>query len=179
MSEQPPSPPGDLVAVGRITGVHGIKGEVAVLSLTDFPERLEEGEEVLVEPPGGEAAARRILSSRGHKNRLLLLFEGVPDRNAAEALRGGWLRVREADLRPLPAGRHYRHDLIGMAVFTAAGEEIGAVREIMEIGPERLILVVRGPRGETLIPFVEAMVPAVDAAARRITVELPEGLLPG
>jgi 16S rRNA processing protein RimM len=178
MSETTEKKDGDLVAVGRITGAHGIRGEVAVFLLTDFPERLDAGKEVLVETPQGKVSSRRILGSRGHADRLLLLLEGVPDRTAAEALRGGWLRVREEDLTPLPEGRYYRHDLVGMAVVTDGGEAIGAVHEILETGVESIVLVVQGPRGEILVPFVEVFVPRVDPAGRVITVNALDGLLP-
>lgn len=170
---------GDLVAIGRIAGVHGIRGELSVIPLTDFPERLDPGREVLLETPAGEVRPRRIRACRAHKGRLLILFEGVEDRTAAETLRGGWLRVREEDLAPLPPGRYYQHDLVGLGVVTEEGESLGEVREIMDHGGERIILVVRGPRGEVLIPFVEEMIRRVDPAAHRITVRLPEGLLPG
>ncbi len=167
----------ELVEVGRIATVHGIRGELAVEPSTDNPARFAAGSELLLESPGGEISTRRVLAARPHKGRLLVQLEGVPDRTAAERLRGGRLCIREADLPPLPAGQLWRHELPGMRVATSAGEELGTVRELIETGGG-LVLAVRGERGEVLVPFVEAFVDGVDAAGRRITVTLPEGLVP-
>jgi 16S rRNA processing protein RimM len=178
LSAQPADPRGDLVTVGLVTTVHGIRGELVVQPLTDDPDRLAAGATVLLEAPGVPASPRRVLGSRSHKDRLLILLEGVPDRTAAEALRGGRLCVREADLPELPPGRVWLHELPGMTVVSEAGEGLGAVHEVLETGGDRRVLVVRGPRGEALVPFVEQFVLAIDRAARRVTVRLLEGLWP-
>ncbi len=169
---------GDLVTVGLITTVHGIRGELVVQPLTDDPGRLATGALVLLAAPGAPASPRRILGSRNHQQRLLILLEGVPDRTAAEALRGGRLCVREADLPSLPPGQVWLHELPGMAVQTEEGEDLGVVHQVLETGGDRRVLVLRGPRGEVLVPFVEQFVLSIDRSARRITVRLLEGLLP-
>jgi 16S rRNA processing protein RimM len=171
-------PRGDLVTVGLIAKVHGIGGEVVVHPLTDDPGRFNVGETVLLEAPGHPASPRLILGSRMHQQRFLILLEGVADRTAAEALRGGRLCVREADLPALPSGQIWLHDLPGMAVASEDGDDLGAVYQVLETGEERRILVVHGPRGEFLVPFIEQFVLSVDRAARRIRIRLLEGLLP-
>ena len=171
-------PRGDLVSVGLIATAHGIRGEIVVHPLTDDPERFNVGATVLVEAPGLPVSPRLILGSRMHQQRFLLLLEGVPDRTAAEALRGGRLCVREADLPALPPGQVWLHDLPGMTVESEEGEQIGAVHQVLETGEDRRLLVVRGPRGEALIPFVEQFVLSIDREARQIKVRLLEGLLP-
>jgi 16S rRNA processing protein RimM len=178
LSTQPADPRGDLVTVGLIATAHGIRGELAVQPLTDDPGRLADGATVLLEAPGVPASPRRILGARRHKDRLLILLEGVPDRTAAEALRGGRLCVSEADLPALPPGRVWLHELPGMAVVTEEGEGLGTVHEVLETGGDRQVLVVRGPRGEVLLPFIEQFVRSIDRGERRITVRLLEGLLP-
>jgi 16S rRNA processing protein RimM len=175
---EPVDHPGDLVTVGSIATAHGVHGEVSVIPLTDVPDRLAAGSLVLLETPGGGVSPRRIIGARPHQDRLLIRLEGVPDRTAAEALRGGRLCVREADLPSLPEGQVWRHELPGMAVRSEAGEDLGAVHEVLETGGGRLILAVRGPRGEALIPFVEQFVLSIDRDAGRITVRLIDGLLP-
>ncbi|HEY6000197.1 MAG TPA: ribosome maturation factor RimM [bacterium] len=169
---------GDLVTVGLIATVHGIRGELAVVPETDDPARLAAGGVVLLETPRGEISERRILGARAHKDRLLVQLEGVADRSAAEALRGGRLCVREADLPALPDGQVWRHELPGMAVATEEGEHLGEVRELLDTGGGNLVLAVRGGRGELLLPFAEVVVRRVDRGARRITVRLIDGLLP-
>lgn len=178
MSRQQTGPGGDLVTVGLIATVHGIRGELAVVPETDEPDRLVAGRTVLLESPGGEVSERRVVASREHKGRLLIQLEGVPDRSAAEALRGGRLCIREGDLAPLPPGHVWRHELPGMAVATEEGEPLGEVRELLDTGGGNLVLVVQGPRGEVLLPFAEVVVRAVDRDARRVTVRLLDGLLP-
>lgn len=178
MNSDQPDPRGDLVTVGLIAKVHGIGGEVVIHPLTDDPGRFRAGATVLLETPGVPASPRRILGSRMHQQRYLLLLEGVPDRTAAEALRGGRLCVREADLPALPPGEVWLHDLPGMAVETEQGEELGAVRQVLETGEDRRVLVVQGPRGEILVPFIEQFVLKIDRDARRIKIRLLEGLLP-
>ena len=178
MNQDQADPRGDLVTVGLIATVHGIRGEIVVHPLTDDPTRFSAGEMVLLEAPNVPANPRRILGSRMHQQRFLILLEGVPDRSAAEALRGGRLCVREADLPALPPGQLWLHEAPGMAVVTEEGEVLGVVHELLETGEDRRLLVVHGPRGEVLVPFVEQFVVAIDRAARRITIRLLEGLLP-
>jgi len=179
VSMPPTGPRADLVTVGLVATVHGIRGEIAVVPESDDPGRLAAGSVVLLETPRGEVSARRILGSRSHKDRLLIQLEGVPDRTAAEALRGGRLCIRETDLAPLPDGHVWRHELRGMAVATEDGEALGEVRELLDTGGGNQVLVVRGDRGEVLLPFAEVVVRAIDRDARRITVRLLDGLLPG
>lgn len=168
----------DLVTVGRIATVHGIRGELVVDSFTDFPERLAPGSVLLLESPRGEVEPRRILSSRPHQGRLLVRLEGVPDRSAAELLRGGRLCVRESELPDLPPGRVWRHDLPGMEVVSESGEVLGRVRELLETGGGNLVLAVDGPAGEILLPFVEPVIRQIDPAGRRIVASPPAGLIP-
>jgi 16S rRNA processing protein RimM len=164
--------------VGRIATAHGVRGELVVDATTDDPQRLAAGATVLLAPPRGSVEPRRILGARPHGRRLLLLIEGVADRTAAEALRGGRLCVRESDLPGLPNGSVWVHELPGMLVVTEAGEEVGAVADVLEAGAGRLVLTVRGARGEALVPFVEEFVRGVDRAARTVTIRPIEGLLP-
>ena len=178
MNSQQAGPGGDLVTVGLIAKVHGIGGEVVVHPLTDDPGRFEAGATVLLEAPGVPARPRLILGSRMHQQRYLLQLEGVPDRTAAEALRGGRLCVREADLPALPPGQVWLHDLPGMAVASEDGDDLGTVHQVLETGEDRRILVVHGPRGEFLVPFIDHFVLAIDRDARRIRIKVLEGLLP-
>lgn len=178
MSSEQPDPGGDLITVGLIAKVHGIGGEVVIHPLTDDSGRFEAGATVLLEAPGVPASPRLILGSRMHQQRYLILLEGIRDRTAAEALRGGRLCVREADLPALPPGQVWLHDLPGMAVASEDGDDLGTVHQVLETGEERRLLVVRGPRGEVLVPFIEQFIIAIDRDARRITIKLLEGLLP-
>ena len=168
---------GGLVDVGRITGVHGIAGEIKVESLTDFPERFNPGSCLLLELPDGGRGKTTIQTSRVHKGRFLLTLDGIADRTAAESLRGGVLKIAEEEIKKLPAGEYYRFQLQGLTVVTDEDRELGQIVEIMATG-SNLVLVVRGEGGEILLPYIDDVVLAVDIEAGRMTVHLLEGLLP-
>jgi 16S rRNA processing protein RimM len=166
---------GDLVAVGRIAGPHGIRGELKVEVLTDFPQRLAPGEKLLLVSPDGKVSETRIVGQRGHKGRYLLMLDGVTDRTAAERLRGGYLKVRTEDLPPLPPGHFYQFQLVGLSVRTVSGDELGHVAEVTPTG-SNLVLAVRDGGKEVLVPFIETVVIRVDIEAGELIVNLPEGL---
>ena len=164
----------DLVLVGRVLKPQGRHGEVAVLPFSDRPDRFPALRRAFVEAPGGEAREVRILRSWPHKGRFVLEIEGVSSIDDAEKLRGLELRIAEEELAALPEGSFYHHQLKGLRVEDEAGAEIGVVDEVMETGAETRVLVVRGPEGETLLPFAAGFVKAVDLAHGRILVSRPE-----
>jgi len=168
---------GDLVAVGRIVGVHGIHGELKVTSLTDFPERFAAGSQLFLVTPDGEVRPTKVLAGREHKGRMLILLPGVADRDAAEALRGSFLKVEEGNLTPLPPGRFYHFQLVDLSVVTDEGLDLGRVEEVIPTGGN-MVLVVRGGGREVLLPFIDDVILDVDLEAAKITVHLLEGLLP-
>lgn len=170
------------VVVGRLGRPHGVRGEVSVEVRTDEPERrLAPGTTLGCRRPGsGPAAARAALtvaSARRHGDRLLVRFEGVADRDAAEALRGVLLvRVVDATERPEDPEEFYDHQLVGLAVRTAAGRDAGVVADVVHAGAQDL-LVVRREDQERLVPFVSALVPRVDLDERVVVVADLPGLL--
>ncbi|MFE9690461.1 ribosome maturation factor RimM [Micromonospora sp. NPDC005806] len=177
-----------LLIVGRIGKPHGIRGEVTVEVRTDEPEARFAPGMVLRTEPGAVAppepgayrvpAELTVESARWHQGRLLIVFEGVLDRDVAEALRGTLVGVDSADVTP-PADPEEFHDhqLVGLAVVTPAGERLGEVARI-DHAPASDLLVLRRPEGRTaLIPFVKAIVPEVDLAGGRVVVDPPGGLL--
>jgi 16S rRNA processing protein RimM len=168
---------GDLVDVGRITGAHGIRGEVKVLSLTDFPERFYPETELLMVTVAGQMRPVTVLTCREHKGHYLLHLDGISDRTAAEACRGSYLKIREGDLKSLPDGRYYHFQILGLEVVTDDGRGLGKVEEVLPTGGN-LVLVVKGTEGEVLLPFIDDVVLQVDLEAGRIKVHLLEGLLP-
>jgi 16S rRNA processing protein RimM len=168
-----------LLTVGRIVRPHGVKGEVVVEVRTDEPQsRYAVGARLVTEPPGDEPGELRVAALRPHQGRLIVTFEGVADREGAEALRGVLLRV-DSDLvtPPEDPDEFHDHQLVGLAAVTPAGEPIGEVVRV-DHAPASDLLVVRRPGGRTtLVPFVAAMVPQVDLGAGRVVVDPPPGLL--
>jgi 16S rRNA processing protein RimM len=165
-----------LVVVGRIARPHGLAGEVVVNVETDFPDdRFRAGQAMYVAHEG-QVREVRISGVRWHKGRPLVSFEGVGSIEDAEALGRGDLRVPPEQLVPLDAGTFFHHDLIGCEVVTEAGDVVGQVVRVE--GPMLgSLLVVRGERGEVLIPLAEHICVRIEPAARRIVVAPPEGLL--
>ncbi|MDG4779686.1 ribosome maturation factor RimM [Micromonospora sp. WMMD961] len=181
------------LVVGRIGKPHGVRGEVTVEVRTDEPEarfapgavlRTEPGAVPSPVPANGPGVLFRVPAeltieeSRFHQGRMLVAFEGILDRDAAEALRGTLLVVDSADVAPPDDPEEFHdHQLVGLAVVTPAGERLGEVARI-DHAPSSDLLVLRRPEGRTaLIPFVRAIVPEVDLAGGRVIVDPPAGLL--
>ena len=118
------------LAIGQITGAHGIRGEVKVLVMTDFPERYRAGAKVYL---GTLADCRsvEIEAVRPHKGMMLVKLSGVPDRNTAETLQGQYLMIPDEQAMPLGEHENYAHDLLGLAVETQEGESLGTLVEIL------------------------------------------------
>ena len=165
------------VVVGRVGRAHGVKGEVAVEVRTDDPDgRFAPGSALVTDPP--ERGPLTVVRARPHSGRLLVTFDGVADRTAAEALRGTLLTVDSADDPPLDdPDEFYDHQLVGLAVVTVGGDTVGEVEEVLHPpGPD--LLVVRRPDGtEALVPFVGDIVPSVDLTGGRLVIDPPDGLL--
>ncbi|GAB4102061.1 ribosome maturation factor RimM [Micromonospora taraxaci] len=180
------------LVVGRIGKPHGVRGEVTVEVRTDEPEaRFAPGTVLRTEPgatppptvdepgvPFQVPAELTIEEARFHQGRVLIAFDGILDRNTAEALRGTLLVVDSADVAPPDDPEEFHdHQLVGLAVVTPAGERLGEVARI-DHAPSSDLLVLRRPEGRTaLIPFVRAIVPEVDLAGGRVIVDPPAGLL--
>ena len=170
------------LVVGRIGKPHGLRGEVTVDVRTDEPERrFATGTRLRAEPPRGSASALRELTVAGHRwhqSTLLLAFEEVPDRNAAEAARGTVLHAAvPVDETPADPDEFYAHQLEGLAAHDLDGTLLGEVTGLVPGGAQDL-LTIRTPEGrEALVPFVKALVPEVDLAARKVVVADRPGLV--
>ena len=165
-----------MALVGRIARAHGIRGQVIVNPETDFPdERFQPGAELFIER-GGKVEALTVTSARFHRERPVIGIAGVETMNDAEALAGQELRVPIDRLAALPPDTFYRHDLIGCRVEMRDGRPVGIVRDV-EGTLTGSRLVVDGEGGEVLIPLVAPICTEVDAAAKRIVIDPPAGLI--
>ena len=165
------------LVVARIGRAHGIKGEVTVEVRTDEPElRLAPGAVLATDP--ASAGPLTIETGRVHSGRLLLRFEGVRDRNAAEALRN-ILLIAEVDPEVLPEeeDEYYDHQLMDLDVVTKDGVEVGRITEISHLPSQDLFVVERPDGTEVLIPFVEEIVVEIDLGEQRAVIAPPPGLI--
>jgi 16S rRNA processing protein RimM len=166
------------VVVGRIGKAHGIRGEVTVEIRTDDPE-LRFAPEAELATDRSDRPTLVVVRSRPHSGRMLVLFDGVPDRNAAELLRGTLLSVDADDDPPIDdPDEFYDHQLVGLSAVTVDGTVLGEVADVVHL-PASVLLAVRreGAAREVLVPFVREIVPEVDVAGGRVVVDPPPGLL--
>jgi 16S rRNA processing protein RimM len=176
----PQDPFPDTVVVGRIGRPHGVRGEVTVEVRTDDPElRFAVGSVLLTEP--ASRGPLTVAGRRWHREILLLTLEGptglAESREDAEALRDTELHVPVADLPELDdPDAYYDHQLVGLSARLTDGTPLGDVVAVRHEGAD-LLVVRRTDGGELLVPFVAAIVPAVDVAGGFVEVDPPEGLL--
>jgi len=169
------------VVVGRIGKPHGLRGEVTVDVRSDEPDRrFQLGAELLVQAPRGSAFAHRTLTvarARWHQSVLLLTFEELTDRDAAETARGVVLRaVVPADESPDDPEEFYDHQLVGLAAYDVDGTHLGEVAGLTH-GAQDLLRVRTTDGREALVPFVAALVPEVDVAGGRVVIADRPGLV--
>jgi 16S rRNA processing protein RimM len=165
--------------VGRVARAHGLGGELAVEVHTDEPEqRFALGAVLNARLRDGAARSLTVSGVRSHGARLLVRFDEVPTREVAEAMRGAQLFVDAEDL-PLPEDpdEFYDHQLEGLTAVLADGTEVGTVTDVGRSPAGELLVIARTGGGETLVPFVRAIVPEVDLPGRRVVLDPPEGLL--
>jgi len=173
------------VVVGRVGKPHGLRGEVTVDVRTDEPElRFAVGATLRAVPPKGSVQSRSsplstltVSTTRWHQGVLLVRFEEVPDRNAAEAARGTLLHATLApDAAPEDPDEFYAHQLIGLTAYDVDGRVLGEVSALTPGAQD--LLTIRTPDGrDALVPFVAALVPEVDVAGGRLVVADRPGLV--
>ncbi|MFJ6943398.1 ribosome maturation factor RimM [Streptomyces wuyuanensis] len=165
------------LVVARIGRAHGIKGEVTVEVRTDEPElRLAPGAVLATEP--ASTGPLTIETGRVHSGRLLLCFEGVRDRNGAEALRNTLLIADvDPEERPEEPDEYYDHQLMDLDVVLADGTEIGRITEISHLPSQDLFIVERPDGSEVMIPFVEEIVTEIDLDEQKAVIDPPPGLV--
>lgn len=165
------------ITVGEITAPQGVRGDVRVLPVTDFPERLSALPVCRVQTPNGTVVSYDIESVRPHKGFYLFRLAGIDTRNAAETLRGCRVVVPRSEVMPLPAGRYYNFELVGMSVFTHTGESIGTLQEVLSGYGNDCFVIKRVGKPDALVPAVKEFVTSIDVAGRRMEIRPIPGLL--
>ena len=163
------------LAIGQVARAHGLRGELSVTVLTEFPERFKDTDRVYLGNEQ-EAEAYRLESYRWHKPNILLKLAGVDDRTQAEQLRGLLVQVPVEEAVVLPEGSYYLYELIGLEVVTITGEALGTLTNIIETGAND-VYVVKGAGKEILLPAIPEVIKSVNLAEGRVVVEVMEGLI--
>ena len=164
-----------LLAVGKLRHAHGVRGEMLMEVLTDFPERLKPGTALYLHQ---QAEPLRLLKTRPHNQGLLVTLEGYTTPEAVAQFRNQLVYVSADDRPMLDEGEFYHHQLIGLDVVTPAGEVLGVVDAIIETGASDVLVVRQAAREDILVPMVGEFVQQIDLAGRTIIVCLIPGMRP-
>jgi 16S rRNA processing protein RimM len=170
MMGKEPAPP-EFLIVGYILAPWGIRGEVKVEVVTDFPERFAPQKVVYL-----NTRPLAIESCRPHKQHLVVKLATIDSVEDAEKLRGQALTIPSSELSRLPEGQYYTFQIIGLKVLTTEGQYLGQVTDIMATASND-VYIVEGKRGEILIPAIEDVVKSIDLAKSEMVIEAIEGLL--
>ena len=157
------------VCIGVITGAHGIRGTVRIKSFTEHPTDVTRYG-LLENETGRSHFHPRSLGM--HKGCVLAAFEGVSDRNAAEALKGTKLYVPREALPETAEDEFYYSDLVGLRALSVDGVDLGQVKGVFDFGGGDVIEIV-GSQGSRLYPFTRQVVPTVDITEGRLVIDPP------
>ncbi|MGX7173734.1 ribosome maturation factor RimM [Enterococcus ratti] len=164
--------------VGKIVNTQGIKGEVRVISTTDFPEkRYKKGAVLTLFQEKQAPIELTVKSHRKHKNFDLLSFEGHPSINDVENYREGILKVLKEEAHDLKENEFYYYQIIGAIVVDEKGTELGKIKEILSPGANDVWVVQRSKKKDVLLPYIDSVVQTVDLENKIVHVEIPEGLI--
>jgi 16S rRNA processing protein RimM len=153
-----------VIRVGQVTGAFGVQGAVKVLPLTDFADRFRTGSALVM-----DGITRQVEWSREQSNGLVVKLTGFDTRTLADLQRGRYLEVPADAVHPLPEGAFYHHQLLGLAVATAAGRDLGRLAEVLE-RPAHDVWVARRDNVEHLVPATREAVLEVDLESGRVLV---------
>lgn len=165
--------------VGKIVNTQGIRGELRIISSTDFPdERFKVGSKLYIgDAKNNDKLEVTVTSCRLHKNFHLLKFAGFTNINEVEQFKGKELFVSEEMLTELDEGEFYYYEIIGCEVFSEEGELIGKVKEILSPGANDVWVIQRHGKKDALIPYIDDVVKEVDVENKKIIIHLLEGLI--
>lgn len=166
----------DILLIGKIVGIHGMKGYLKVYSFDGTMDLFIPGSQVRVKSGINGINRLTVRDVQPYKNILRILFEEIADRDQAEKMAGADLLLQRSELPEPEEGSWYWHDLIGMAVYDLGGLYLGQVENLFETGSND-VLVVKNGEEEILIPVTASIVCKVDLEQQKINVDLPEGLL--
>ena len=162
----------EFITIGQVLSPWGTKGKLKIRVVTDFPQRFIPSAEIYV-----NRQPMTIDSAEWHKGKVIIKLNQIDTIEAAQRLRGQPIEIHHSQVHPLPEGQYYHFQLIGLEVWTTQGELLGNITEILTTESNDNY-VVRGAKGEILIPAIEDVVKSIDLDSRRITIEPIEGLLP-
>lgn len=162
---------------GKIVGAHGIRGEVKVHPYFESIPAFKAGNRILLRHATGDEEAQDIVGCRPHKRLMLITFEGVSNRNDAEALTRAEVLINRSALPDLEKGEYYWSDIIGLDVFCIDETYLGTVESVMPTGSNDVYVIKNRKNGrETLVPAIRSVIAEIDIEKSTMRVNLPKGL---
>lgn len=177
---QPGSPstgePVVYLVVGTLRRSHGVRGDLLLELMTDFPERLKPGTTIFL---GEHKEPLKITRRRPHNDGLILGFEGVTTSEQAARFRTQLVYVPAGNRPPLPEGEYYHHQILGLKVIEENGRLLGTITEIITTGSNDVYVVTSGddPPREILIPALKQVLQEINLESRLMRVHLLPGLM--
>jgi 16S rRNA processing protein RimM len=163
------------LVVGRIRRSHGIRGEVVMEVISDFPERIRKGTHLFL---GETYQPVTVELRRNHQEGLLIRFEQFVDPESVEPFRNQWVYVDINDRPPLPKGEYYHHQILGLDVFDEEDKKIGKVIEVLETGANDVLVIRQESNGELLIPVIPQVIQEINLDQKILRICILPGLLP-
>ena len=158
------------VVIGKISAPHGVRGEVRIVPLTDFPERFENLKTVFLEDD-----SKMELESVKFSNKFIIAkFKNINSRNDIEIFNGKLLMLNRSDIPSLPEGEYYNFDIIGLEVIDNKGSKLGKITEVLKTGSND-VYVVDGKK-QILVPALKKVVKEINLTDGFMKVELLEEL---
>lgn len=170
------------IKIGKIVNAAALKGEVKIYHYSDYKERFEEFDSVIVcgDRRGSDERQYEIENVRYQKDMVIAKLKGVNDRNAAESLKGFDVFITEEDLRELPEDTFYIRDLIGCEVIDGRdGKTLGQISDVLKTGAQDIYQVELAFGGQALIPAVAQFIEKVDIRQKTVVIKVIPGLIPG
>ena len=165
----------EFLEVGKIINTHGLRGDVKIVTWTDYPEDFEEIERVYIRRKTADEVLN-ITNVKYQKNNIIVKFKEIADINEAEKYKNLVVYADREDLPELEEGAHYIADLIGLTVIDEDGEVIGELIDVFNTGANDIYDVKRSGKRNLLLPVIDEVVKDIDLENKKITVHVMEGL---
>lgn len=164
------------VLIGKIVGVHGLKGTNKFKSYAESLSVFYPGRSILIRDNRNRETSGELDWVKSHTKTPLISFKGVNDRSQADALIGAELFIPATELPELDEDDYYWFELIGLEVYSTQEDYLGRITSIFPTGSND-VYVVKDKNKEVLIPALESVVIDIDLDLKRMRVDLPEGLV--
>lgn len=168
------------VRIARIVNTFGVRGQIKVISETDFPEdRFKVGQKLRILQDDTVLEELTVASSKLNKGTYIIGFEEYNNINDIEHFKGAWLAIDAEQQTVLPDDEFYQHEIIGLSVKTSDGKDLGTIKEILALGSNDVWVVKRNEakKKDVLLPYIEEVVKEVNLDTGEVTVDLMEGLV--